>query len=1040
MKQSSFLVSLFAFCIWSESVFADPPVNDMFGTPVALTELPASISGSNVNATMQDGEPQPGGYSSAGASVWFQFTAPTTGLVQIDTYGSDFDTVLAVWTGSALEDLALQEVNDDSGSVQSMLSISVEAGVIYWIAIYGYSSESQGNIALHVAAFAPGEISGVVKGPDGTTPLEGILVQSYNPSTGAWGWDWTDSAGQYEIGGLAAGSYRIRFSDGTGTHAPEIFNNIPGDNIWNYGALIAVAEGATTTGIDASLALAGRISGTVTGPDGTMRLEGIYVESYNPAMGRWGPSDYTDANGQYEIGGLATGSYRIRFSDPSSTYMSEVYYDIPGDDFWNYGALIAVAEGATTTGIDASLALAGRISGRVTDTSSPLESISVTAYAWNGRWWDWVKSASTDENGNYEIGSLPGGNYRVRFSANDGIHVGEVYNDKPDLDSGDDVAVTAGVTTPDIDAVLDLYASLAGTITAAVGGAPLAGVYVCLIGTADGPWDWARTSADGGYVFSQIRPGDYVVQAEPTRDGAYLGQWHAGILYVPGQDDIPAEAIPHALASGEQATGVDFALVAAGRISGTVSADGGLPLAGALVKAKNGPYGLTHQITTDDAGAYELTGLLPGDHTLKAGAEDYRDEWWTDATHEDQATPIAVASGSDLTHDFVLLPGQNPALVEIVSDPSGAAIYLDYQATAYVTPALVDVGEVASHVPRMGGWAVASHVVSLKKAGHPRPAPQVLPAVEAETVSITIDMTSAAEGGLTVVTDPADAEVYIDYADMADGLTPLTVESLAPGSHTVLLKKPGYLQARPIIAQVEAGTTNEIVVPLAPIFSPDRIMAEVQSSPTGATIFVDYFPTADITDAVIDWMDPASHSGSGWHSASHAVMLRKLQKLPGAPRYVPDVTNAVQTNLVHLIVDVTATADEDGDGLPDSWEPDEDDYPGWDEQGPDDDYDGDGVTNFGELIAGTHPGNPDSTFKIDDGDLSTPGNNDSFTLTFSSVPGRMYFIRGKTSMSRNAEWVNLTGIILATGFETTCTVQFPESENMRFFQLVVWNP
>ena len=169
-------------------------------------------------------------------------------------------------------------------------------------------------------------------------------------------------------------------------------------------------------------------------------------------------------------------------------------------------------------------------------------------------------------------------------------------------------------------------------------------------------------------------------------------------------------------------------------------------------------------------------------------------------------------------------------------------------------------------------------------------------------------------------------------------------------------------------------------------------------------------------------------------------MERAAPAVVGLDHAVADAVDGIE---VGHKVEIGTDADDallDWDSEPAPWEPDEDDYPGWDEQGPDDDYDGDGVTNFGELIAGTHPGNPDSTFKIDDGDLSTPGNNDSFTLTFSSVPGRMYFIRGKTSMSRNAEWVNLTGIILATGFETTCTVQFPESENMRFFQLVVWNP
>ncbi len=87
---------------------AAPPINDAFGFPTVLSGFPASVSGTNVDATLEPGEPTPDGWmDSSEASVWFRWTSPTNGSVQIDTLGSDFDTILAVWEGSALDQLTL---------------------------------------------------------------------------------------------------------------------------------------------------------------------------------------------------------------------------------------------------------------------------------------------------------------------------------------------------------------------------------------------------------------------------------------------------------------------------------------------------------------------------------------------------------------------------------------------------------------------------------------------------------------------------------------------------------------------------------------------------------------------------------------------------------------------------------------------------------------------------------------------------------------------------------------------------------------------
>src|SRR5262249_24451502 len=126
--------------------WAQGPANDPFAAAEPLSGSSGTRTGTNAGATLEPGEPEPRPGNAGGASVWYRWTPATGGTATIDTFGSAFDAVLAVYTGSSLAGLTAVAGNDDaSGSVrQSSVTFSASAGTVYWIAVDGYHHRSTG--------------------------------------------------------------------------------------------------------------------------------------------------------------------------------------------------------------------------------------------------------------------------------------------------------------------------------------------------------------------------------------------------------------------------------------------------------------------------------------------------------------------------------------------------------------------------------------------------------------------------------------------------------------------------------------------------------------------------------------------------------------------------------------------------------------------------------------------------------------------------------------------------------------------------------
>ena len=130
------------------------PANDNFANAWMLTGVSGTTNGNNTLATLELGETNIlNTYNPDGSvefspdyvtnSVWFVWTATKSGALEVDTAGSDFETILGLWTttnglGSSLTNVL---ANDAAGSIDgftAQLTYPVVAGTTYYISLESY--------------------------------------------------------------------------------------------------------------------------------------------------------------------------------------------------------------------------------------------------------------------------------------------------------------------------------------------------------------------------------------------------------------------------------------------------------------------------------------------------------------------------------------------------------------------------------------------------------------------------------------------------------------------------------------------------------------------------------------------------------------------------------------------------------------------------------------------------------------------------------------------------------------------------------------
>jgi len=355
--------------------------------------------------------------------------------------------------------------------------------------------------------------------------------------------------GRYKVTGLAPGTYKVFFY-GCGTkYASQWYH---GRSTERGADPVRVGAQQTTTGIGAVLAVGGSISGQVVARATGKPVRNVCVDAFNAPSQAFGFAE-TDKTGHYTMRGLATGRYSVSFSP--------CYAKGPNLAGLTRVGLVRVTAPHALTGINARLAPGGNISGKVTGGTHPQigTCVELVPLSPNGTF----DFAGTGIDGTYKATELSVGQYQVFFNDptcpfTSSQFAAEWYNGQPTQVTAGTVTVRAGKTTPGIDAALQPFGQITGTVTGPTN-TPVPGECVTAFPIGKGfagfyPPDIAITTKTGGYSLLDMQPGTYKVKFSTGCGGAsFKTQWwkNAGSA---------AAATVITVGAGALVTGIDAAL------------------------------------------------------------------------------------------------------------------------------------------------------------------------------------------------------------------------------------------------------------------------------------------------------------------------------------------------------------------------------------------------------------------------------------------------------------------------------------------------
>lgn len=306
--------------------FTAAPANDNFsGAQTLSATASGSITTTNLGATHEAGEPEIAGYTNGDASVWYKWTAPTTGLVTFDTPGYDaYNRMMAAYTGSALNSLTVVEAH---ATGWERLRFRTVAGTTYHIVIDAPVVPEERQFTLRWAATTAPANDNFSAAETLSSTLTGTVSRANVGAT----WENGEFASHFDpYGGHAsrqtATSVWFKWTaPRSGGFTFRLLNS-------NFSSLIQIYRGSTLTALDNTYMWQGYSSSSekfhaIAGQQYYIAVDGFTGDEGSFDLNWLAAPDNDDFAAAQSLGTAASGS--VTAANNYSTYQGLGNYDVP---------------------------------------------------------------------------------------------------------------------------------------------------------------------------------------------------------------------------------------------------------------------------------------------------------------------------------------------------------------------------------------------------------------------------------------------------------------------------------------------------------------------------------------------------------------------------------------------------------------------------------------------------------------------------------------------------------------------------------------
>ena len=403
--------------------------------------------------------------------------------------------------------------------------------------------------AIYDVALLPySGISGTVRTRDGN-PVAAKRVDVFDAASGMLR-SWTTSAtdGSYSVGGLL-GDFGVCVIDPNDAVVDSCYDDIVQSSGTPAFTSVHVALGQVVGGIDFALSFGTSLQGRLHDSYFNVPIADadIAIEVYSTQRSRLASiAVHTDFNGDYQVSGLAPGSYYLSAGDywwpgwrANAVYTPRLFGGGECSDMIGLvpqqcpfdGVSLLLVAAAPVTGVDFDLFPGHVVSGRVTDATSGSGLPNVTVASCDDT--SFVFSATsgqtlTDSNGNYIVGHAAGNGTKIMAGAVPGylnqIWPGAATSSANCLEPVAGQILSFGAPDTElaaIDFALHRAATISGTVTAAEFATPLPQQSLLLYKNEDTAIRFLATlysAPDGTFQIAQLPAGSYYLVAYNDAD------------------------------------------------------------------------------------------------------------------------------------------------------------------------------------------------------------------------------------------------------------------------------------------------------------------------------------------------------------------------------------------------------------------------------------------------------------------------------------------------------------------------------------------